>query len=112
MHVSYPGAPSMLPVTGPPGLMTPHFPGYVPYPGLAPPPPPHHHHHLPMGLTHIPPNPLNGYHLSPYDSLPHPPAPPPTSTTSSLIVHHPHLPPGAPLSKDEFYMKQRDLRRK
>lgn len=112
IHVPYPGAPphhhliappSMLPVTGPPGFI-PHYTGYPPYPGMAAP-------HHPMALTHLPPNPMSGYHFGPYETtnvtdFHH-------STTSTLISNpHHHQQQNILLTKDEFEMKQRDLRRK
>lgn len=117
MNVSYPGvhhrvgAPPMIPAgipIGPSG-------GIHPY---------HMRPTLSTGLpSHVPQNPVNTYHLTPYETMNasalHYPNPAfPTTSTPSIIPHHyqigtqpvPAL-PTLTLSKDEFYIKQRGLQR-
>jgi hypothetical protein len=118
MHIPYPGGHHSL--VGPPilpGGGLHHYPGHPSFPSA------HHHHHHPIGPPpHVQPNPLNGFHVTHFEtanvsSLHHPGAAfAATSSTSTLIAHHHQtatqsIPTslGSTLSKNEFYMKQHYL---
>ena len=78
--------------------------------------PPGHHH--PMGLPHMQPNHMNGYHMGQYEAgngpALHQPNPTFQGTSPSTLMPQnlqtgPQTIPTSALSKDEFYKKQRDL---
>ena len=122
MHNPYGGVPhavrnhAMLPGRLPLGSMDMmhHYPGHAPF-GSA-------HYHSVGPSSHLPSHALNGYHLSQYDAatLHHPNAAFTAIPTSTLTAHAQRQPSSpailtslsTPLSKDEFYLKQRDLRRR
>ncbi|UJR30003.1 hypothetical protein I4U23_017549 [Adineta vaga] len=106
MHLSYPGAPPILP----PG-------GYHHYP---------QHPHFPVthphsfNATHLQPNPINGFHVTHYEtanisSLHQPGTTYAATSTSTVIAHHHQDTTTQPISKsidtilpkDEFHSKQR-----
>jgi hypothetical protein len=124
MHVPYPGGhhavsgPLILPVgiSHIPGGGIHHYPGHPSYPSS--------HHHHPVVPPHMQPNTLNGFHVAHFEaanlsSLHHPNATFASTSSSTLIAHHQQTAPQSistslttALSKDEFYMKQRYLKRK
>jgi hypothetical protein len=113
MHVPYPGSHHL--VGGPSMLSGGGFHHYPIHPSF-----PSAHHH-PIGPPYIQQNPLNGFHITHFEtanssSLHHPGTT--FAATSTLIAHHHQtatqsIPTsiGSALSKDEFYMKQNCLQR-